>query len=51
MVEARRSRRIFDAVLLGLTVIAAAWIGRLLYHNYFGGHVVLEAEEEIVSAL
>ncbi len=51
MVKARRSKRIVDAVLLGLIVIAAAWLGRLVYHNYFGGHVALESEREIVSLL
>ena len=42
MVEARRRNRIVDAVLLGLIIVAASWLGSLVYHNFLGGHVALE---------
>ena len=44
-VETGRRNRMVDAVLVGLILIAAAWLGRLVYHNYFGGHAALEFAE------
>ena len=42
MVEGGGRNRIVDALLLGLIVIAASWVGSLVYHNYLGGHFALE---------
>ena len=35
----RLGGRLLNAVLLGAVVIGSIWLGRLVYHNRFGGHV------------
>jgi len=32
-------RRVIDGVLAVVAVVGAVWLGYLIYHNHFGGHV------------
>lgn len=32
-------RRVIDGVLVIAAVVGAVWLGYLIYHNHFGGHV------------
>ena len=32
-------RRVIDGALVVAAVVGALWLGYLIYHNHFGGHV------------